>query len=146
MKRKVTISIFVAVLAALVMAGVALAAHPSIERAPNGSYMFCSNVYHEGVLIAQVCVTWNISKSGDLVRANTNGTRSVIFKKAGYTAVLGPQSCVPYQEWTDEVVCKSTTRFKKSGWPIGGIRQTCWFDSNAMVCDVRNVLAPEEAK
>lgn len=141
-KHKLTLSIFLASLAALVVFGAALA-RPSVERAPNGTYSFCSNVFHNGVKIARVCVSWNISKSGDQVRANTNGTRSVLFFKSGYTAVLGPQSCVPYQEWTDQVVCKSTTKFKQGIWPVGGIKQTCVFDSVSMVCGVRTVLAPE---
>lgn len=136
MKRKLLISILVAVFMTLAVVTVALA----------GYYTFCSNVYHNGDKIAKVCVTWNISTSGDQVKANTNGTRSVLFFKSGYTAVLGPQACTPLQVWTDEVVCKSTTKFKQSGWPIGGIKQTCWFDSTAMVCDVRKVLAPETAK
>ncbi len=133
-KTKLTLSIFIALIATLILVTVALA----------GYYTFCSNVFHNGVKIAKVCVTWSISESGDQVRANTNGTRSVLFYKSGYTAVLGPQACVPLQEWTDEIVCKSTTKFKQNGWPIGGIRQTCWFDANAMVCDVRKLLAPEE--
>lgn len=133
MKRKVSLSILIAVLAAGLLVGVAAA----------GYYTFCSNVFHNGEKIAKVCVTWNISTSGDQVKANTNGTRSVLFFKSGYTAVLGPQSCVPLQTWADEVVCKSTTKFKQNGWSIGGIKQTCWFDSNAMICDVRKVLAPE---
>ena len=132
-KTKVRLSIFIALLAALVLFTAALA----------GYYTFCSNVFHNGQKIARVCVTWNISTSGEQVKANTNGTRSVLFYKSGYTAVLGAQSCVPYQIWADEVVCKSTTKFKQSGWPIGGIKQTCYFDAHAMVCDVRKVLAPE---
>ena len=143
MKKKLTLSILIAVLAALVLVGAALAAGVEAEVTPAGTYLFCSNVFHEGIKIAQVCVAWNISTSGDQVRAETNGTRTVRFFKAGYSAVLGAQSCVPLKEWADQVVCKSTTKFKQGGWPIGGIKQTCYFDAHAMVCDVRKVLAPE---
>lgn len=143
MKRKVSLSILFIILAALVLVGVAAAKGVEAEVTQDGTYIFCSNVFHEGVKIAQVCVAWNISTSGDLVKALTNGTRTVRFFKSGYSAILGPQSCVPLKEWADQVVCKSTTKFKESGWPIGGIKQTCVFDAVSMVCGVRTVLAPE---
>ena len=142
-KTKVRLSIIMALLATLLLVGVALAAGVEAEVTPAGTYLFCSNVFHEGQKIAQVCVAWNISTSGDLVKAETNGTRTVRFFKAGYSAVLGAQSCVPLKEWADQVVCKSTTKFKQGIWPIGGIKQTCVFDSVSMVCGVRKVLAPE---
>ena len=142
-KQKVTLSIFVALLAALAVVIVAQArAHVVVQ---DSVLTFCAMVYHKGVPIAKVCTSWNIvtRDNPDQVKALTNGTRTILWKKSGYTAILGPQSCVPLKEWTDEVVCKSTTKFKQGGWPIGGIKQTCWFDANAMVCDVRKVLAPE---
>ncbi len=134
--RKIQLSILIAVIAALLLAGVALA----------GYYSFCSNVYHGQVKVAKVCVTWNISNSETQVRANTHGTRSVLFYVPGYTAVLGTQICSPFQVWGPWVTCTSKTTFKQGGWPIGGIRQTCVFTPGHMVCSVRTVLAEPEAK
>lgn len=135
--RKLTLSMLIAVFAAL---AVVIVAQASILT-------FCAQVYHKGEPIAKVCTSWNIvtRDNPDQVKAKTNGTRTVLWLKSGYTAVLGPQSCVPLQTWTDEVVCKSTTKFKQGGWPIGGIKMTCIFNENAdMFCSVKTVLAPEE--
>lgn len=140
----IAISVILGVVLGVLLVGTALA-RPSIERAPDGTYLFCSNVYHDGERIAKVCVAWNISTSGDLVRANTNGTRSVQFFKSGYSAVLGPQSCVPYQVWATSVTCNSKTTFKEGKWQIGGIKQTCVFTPGLMVCSVRKILAEPEA-
>ena len=142
-KSKVTLSIIVVILVALLLTGFAVAAGVKAEVERNGTYTFCSNVFHKEVKIARVCVSWNISTSGNLVKAETNGTWSVLFYKTGYTATNVSQACVPLKQWATQVVCKSTTKFKENGWPIGGIRQTCTFTSGKMVCGTQKVLAPE---